>query len=359
MNTKKKILSLALALSLVLALSLFATTPVVVADESAGDPLASASSWAREGITAAIDKGFVPEEIQNNYKSVITRAEFCRMAVKWLEYRLGKSIDEILADQGLARDPNAFTDTDDPIVLAAFALGVTNGTGHNLFSPNGEFSREQAATMIRNTCKAAGMDVTNTADAGFADIGAAGSWAVGAINFVGNHGIMSGTGHGNFSPKMTYTREQSIVTFHNIEYPPPVTPTPEPTPEPTPASDDSEFERQVLLLVNIERENHGIGPLVWDEALAAVARAHSIDMVQRGYFSHTCPDGVGPFDRMRNAGITYRTAGENIAAGYRTPEAVLEGWMNSPGHRDNILNESFTRLGVGLYQYHWTQKFAG
>lgn len=179
-------------------------------------PIYTASTWAREGITSAIGKGFVPADIQNNYTSVITRQEFCRMAVKWLEYSLGKNIDAILSEKGLTRDPKAFTDTSDPDILAAFALGITSGTGNNQFAPNGQFNREQAATMIRNTCKAAGMDVSNVASAGFADIGTASTWAVDGVNFVRNAAIMQGTGNNNYSPKATYTREQSIITFNNI-----------------------------------------------------------------------------------------------------------------------------------------------
>jgi hypothetical protein len=191
------------------------------------NPLDSASSWAKEGITAAIGKGFVPADIQGSYTNVITRAEFCRMAVKWLEYRLGKNIDTIVAENGdPARMGHTFSDTTDPAILAAYRLGVTGGTSApadgkpGTFNPSGQFSREQAATMIRNTCRAAGMDISNTASAGFNDIGTASSWAVDSINYVRNAGIMSGTGTADnpmFSPQNNYTREQSIITFNNLK----------------------------------------------------------------------------------------------------------------------------------------------
>jgi hypothetical protein len=183
-----------------------------------------ASEWALEGIKSAISKGFVPQDLQNNYKNVITRAEFCLMAVKWLEYRLSKDIDSILVDNNVSRNPNAFSDTTDRYILAAYALGVTNGTQAptettpGLFTPNGQFSREQAATMIRNTCMVAGIDINNTVSAGFSDIDTASSWAVDGINYVRNAGIMQGTSTNPplFSPKETYTREQSVVTYNNI-----------------------------------------------------------------------------------------------------------------------------------------------
>ena len=181
------------------------------------NPLDSASGWAREGITAAIAKDFVPADLQDTYTATITRAEFCRMAVKWVEAATGKTIDAILAENGKTRNPNAFTDVTNSDILAAAALGITGGTGPGTFSPNGQITREQAATMIRNTCKAIGMDTDAPPPSGFADIETASDWAVDAINFCRANGIMSGTGQDNFSPNVAYTREQSIVTFNNIK----------------------------------------------------------------------------------------------------------------------------------------------
>jgi len=178
--------------------------------------LNSASSWARDGIEEAYNKGFIPTDVQGNYTDVITRQAFCRMAVKWVEYATGKGIDTILVEQGKSRNSNAFNDTSDPDILAAYALGITSGTGGGQFTPNGQFSREQAATMIMNTCHAIGYDVDNIPASGFADMGSVSSWAVDGINYVRANGIMQGTGNNSFSPKATYTREQSIVTFNNI-----------------------------------------------------------------------------------------------------------------------------------------------
>ena len=84
-------------------------------------------------------------------------------------------------------------------------------------------------------------------------------------------------------------------------------------------------------------------------------------MRDKGYFSHTSPTYGSPFDMMKSFGITYRAAGENIAYGYRTPQAVVNGWMNSSGHRANILNARFTQIGVGYVAAgnYWTQMFIG
>ena len=180
--------------------------------------LDSASTWARDGITSAIGKGFVPAEIQSSYTNVITRAEFCRMAIKWVEYATGKNIDTVLSERGLSRNPNAFTDTNDPAILAAYALSITSGTGNNQFSPNGQFDRQQAAGMIMNTCRAIGADVSNPPTSDFVDLDTAATWARDGINFVRANGIMQGTGNNSFSPSTPYTREQSIVTFDNINH---------------------------------------------------------------------------------------------------------------------------------------------
>jgi len=124
----------------------------------------------------------------------------------------------------------------------------------------------------------------------------------------------------------------------------------------------SSFAYRVFELTNQERMKAGVSPLEWSDSLAAVALAHSKDMAVRGFFDHTNPEGLSPFDRMKNAGISYRRAAENIAAGQQSPEAVVNGWMNSSGHRANILNPQLTHLGVGYYAggsygSYWTQCF--
>jgi hypothetical protein len=189
------------------------------------DPLNSAGSWAREGITEALEKGIVPDELQENYKNTITRIEFCRIAVKYIEYATGYSIETVMLERNVSPDPNVFTDTDDPDVLAAYALGVTSGTGSNTFAPNAEITREQAATMLMNVCLVLGFDVdtveasneapTNT----LTDMDSASYWAIDGINFCVTNGIMVGTGGNRFNPKVSFSREQCIITFNNIRLP--------------------------------------------------------------------------------------------------------------------------------------------
>ncbi|MDQ1013834.1 CAP domain-containing protein [Streptomyces afghaniensis] len=117
-------------------------------------------------------------------------------------------------------------------------------------------------------------------------------------------------------------------------------------------------------LTNRERARAGLPPLAADPLLTAAAQAHSADMVARDFYAHTAPGGSRPWDRAAAAGSTRRSIGENIACGQRSPAEVVEGWMNSPGHRANILKPGFTHLGVGFAGggragTYWTQLFGG
>lgn len=125
------------------------------------------------------------------------------------------------------------------------------------------------------------------------------------------------------------------------------------------ASQLSAFEQQVVELTNKERAKNGLSALKVDEQLSKAARAKSVDMQTKNYFSHTSPTYGSPFDMMKQFGVTFRGAGENIAMGQRSPQEVVNSWMNSSGHRANILNKSFTHIGVGHASNgnYWTQMF--
>lgn len=128
---------------------------------------------------------------------------------------------------------------------------------------------------------------------------------------------------------------------------------------PTKDVQSSSFEGEVVRLVNIERQTRGLAPLKEDWQLSRVARYKSQDMKDKGYFSHTSPTYGSPFQMMKSFGISYKSAGENIARGQSTPAAVVNAWMNSSGHRANILSKSFTHIGVGYVSggHYWTQMF--
>ncbi len=121
------------------------------------------------------------------------------------------------------------------------------------------------------------------------------------------------------------------------------------------------FESEVIRLVNEIRAENGFKTLTANWELSRVARYKSQDMVDNRYFSHTSPVYGSPFQMIRAFGLSFRTAGENIAYGQRTPQAVVNAWMNSSGHRANILNASYTQIGVGYVAngHYWTQMFIG
>lgn len=180
-----------------------------------------------------------------------------------------------------------------------------------------------------------------------------------------NHGVVPD--FGEMGPP-AYREQPSLYPPDVIMLPPPAQPAPEtdtPAPAPTtpppsqPTSPEeseylSQLEEAILQRVNAERAKVGAKALAMESTRRAVARAHSKDMAVRNFFDHTNPDGKSPFDRMKAAGISYSAAGENIAYNTypidRAVDAVMQGWMNSSGHRQNIQNVTYGRTGIGVYR---------
>lgn len=175
------------------------------------------------------------------------------------------------------------------------------------------------------------------------------------------------------SPCLSLFRMMCLGELPQVPAPDEETPAPD---EETPAPDEgtsapdkeqttggviSAYEAEVIRLVNEIRRQNGLGELTASAELSHVARLKSQDMHDKGYFDHTSPTYGSAFDMLRSFGISYRTAGENIAYGYSTPQAVVDAWMNSSGHRANILNASYTQIGVGHVQdgNYCTQIFVG
>ncbi len=122
------------------------------------------------------------------------------------------------------------------------------------------------------------------------------------------------------------------------------------------------LEDEVVRLVNTERTKRGLSPLTKNWELSRVARYKSEDMLNRGYFAHNSPTYGSPFDMMESFGLRFTAAAENIAYGQRTPAEVMNAWMNSPGHRSNILSGNVSEIGVGVAKksngtLYWTQMF--
>ncbi|MFJ5519344.1 CAP domain-containing protein [Streptomyces griseoluteus] len=128
---------------------------------------------------------------------------------------------------------------------------------------------------------------------------------------------------------------------------------------PRPAATASGDVARIVELVNAERAKAGCSPVALNSTLTKAAQDHSADMAAHNTMSHTGSDGSDPGSRITAAGYQWSAYGENVAYGYSTPEQVMAGWMNSPGHRENILNCSFKEIGVGLAQpgSYWTQDF--
>ncbi|WP_379969076.1 CAP domain-containing protein [Ectobacillus sp. sgz5001026] len=164
------------------------------------------------------------------------------------------------------------------------------------------------------------------------------------------------------TPAPTQTKQSTPAPTQTKQSTPTPTQTKQSTPAPTPAPQQgvlSAYEQKVVDLTNAERAKNGLGALKVDATLSKVAKAKSQDMNNLNYFDHTSPTYGSPFDMMKQFGITYTTAGENIAMGQQTPEEVVQAWMASPGHRANILNNTYTYIGVGYVSGKniWTQEF--
>ncbi|TVU51997.1 MAG: hypothetical protein EA414_19910 [Arthrospira sp. PLM2.Bin9] len=185
---------------------------------------------------------------------------------------------------------------------------------------------------------------------------------------VGHYFLENDTGNENWNH---YWTQKFHAWTPNIDIPGP-DPTEPPDEIPTTGHGDGSnpsFEQEVLELVNQERANFGLQPLVEEPLLTQAARTHSTNMALQDFYSHTGADGSEFTDRILATGFSITGASaENIYASPRTPQAAVDGWMKSPGHRENILNPDFTQIGVGHYflendtgnvnwNHYWTQKF--
>ena len=164
------------------------------------------SSWAKDQVGLAIDAGIVPQALQSRYTDTATRADFCALVVALLEKYLGW---ELTAEE-------TFTDTDDINVRKAATLGIVQGVGNGAFNPNGELTREQAATMLERTYRASLRYLQGGGTSSFADSSSVSSWAADAVAKMENSGIMNGVGSNRFDPQGAYSREQSIMTMYRL-----------------------------------------------------------------------------------------------------------------------------------------------
>jgi len=330
---KRKLISIALTFCLTLCLI---GAPVAFAE-------AGPSSWAEEQVGEAIAAGFVPHYLQFDYTEAATRAEFCALAVALYEKMTASVITERVK----------FIDTNDVNVEKAAAIGVVSDVGDNKFAPDAELTREQAATMlVRLVGRIASAPLTRSTPT-FADSSSISLWAREGAGLMQASGIMGGVGGNTFAPKSPYTKEQSIVTIlrardYIIVF------------EQEKEAMLAEFADRVHTLSNAERAKVGLSPFGKREQLSAAAAIRALEL--EVYYSHDRPDGSDCLTVLDELGIRYSAAGENIAMYQRTPEEVIKDWMNSPGHKANILHRSLGNMGVGVHmdssgRLHWVQLF--
>ncbi|MGN1002911.1 MAG: WG repeat-containing protein [Oscillospiraceae bacterium] len=179
------------------------------------------SAWAYEEVTAAIGEDLVPAELQNLYLNNITRAEFSQLVVQAVSQVTEKDIQDVVLEQtgrSLAswQGEYPFTDTSDPDVIAAYALGIVTGRGNGIFDPYASITRQEAAALLMRSARVLGVDTSNITVATFVDSSEMGVWATDAVSFVYQINVMNGTGGNAFSPLGTYTREQAYVTIYRL-----------------------------------------------------------------------------------------------------------------------------------------------
>ena len=179
------------------------------------------STWAENEVNNAINNDIVPSFLQMKYKDNITREEFCKLVIKMLTTKLNTSIDKYISDENIIINENRFTDTTDENILLTEKLGIVNGYENNLFKPDSNITRQEAAVILNNLSKYMNITVNNNKNL-FSDDNKIGAWAkssvynINSISDKNGNFVMSGVGNNNFNPQGFYTREQAILTVYRL-----------------------------------------------------------------------------------------------------------------------------------------------
>jgi len=344
--------------------------------------LASPSDWAADAVEEAIELGIVPSTLRSNYQRPTTRAEFAAIAVALYENQ-----------RGTITGRENFTDTNSISVSKAAYIGIVQGVGNNRFNPYGELTREMAAVLVARLAYVLGNPLPESAPT-FTDNNRISGWAVDEVGQVQATGIMGGIGNNQFDPGGSYTREQSIVTMMRlydliverevgVTDPAPSDDNTDTTPDDPPEGFELQppsgfiipnrrltvaerqtwidtymaeggataYEMEVIRLVNIERATQGLNPVEPCHILMLAARFYAQTMAnlntnlghQEGPYGGSSATANAFGDRVQ----TMRA--QNGIAGVLTPEQAVQNWMNSPGHRANILQPNATRMGTGFH----------
>jgi|GEM_PF-4067024 len=169
-------------------------------------------TWAKAEVDEAIAAGLIPLELQDRYKEKITRADFSKLIVKFVESKTGHAVQDILEEQDIDLKINPFSDTNLKEVVAAYRLGIVNGKGNGKFDPDGNITRQEAAIMLTKAAVFLGYAVASEPTT-YIDNSRIAAWAVPGVEYVSGYGIMNGTGGNSFSPEGAYTRQQAYLTI--------------------------------------------------------------------------------------------------------------------------------------------------
>ena len=360
----KRILTSALALSTCLGLML----PTTAAGQTFRD--VPSTHWASQPIGTMAAKGIVTGIGDGRFApgDPVSTAQFCVMVGKLFyadelsrwdggSYTWWDAYADVLMDAGAL---------DQTTALACCEKGIWDED-----IMNAPMSRYDMAQIMYDVLESKGLDLPGsseiqTAAGKLADCSAVPEQYRDAVLSRYAMGCLSGTSKGTFDGAGSMDRASACAVLCRLtDAVDGGSGQPAPTPAPTtPVASDEAFTAEVLRLVNEARAAEGLSALRTRDDLTAVAQLRAEELTE--HYSHTRPDGTSCFTVLDEAGISYRTVGENIAAGYTTPAAVVDGWMNSPGHYANIMNASFRYLGVGYaydadstYGHYWSQVFVG
>ncbi|KAB8139456.1 hypothetical protein F9U64_00020 [Gracilibacillus oryzae] len=301
--------------------------------------------WAEDAINELHEKDIIngvnSEEFAPNRS--ITRAEVAKLIVLANYREMVGTFDSTFSDVSEDYFYKEIIDT-------AAALQIVKGYPDITFRPTHSITRAEAAVIFDNAYSINAGSI----DRSFSDL-KKGHWAEEAITNLASNRLMNGYPNGTIRPDDEITRAEFAVMLKRVmDYEDGI----------MPEETESTYEEEVVRLTNQERTSRGLAPLEIDAELAEVAELKSADMRDNNYFAHTSPTYGSPFQMMSEFDIDYSTAAENIASGQQTPEQVVNAWMNSDGHRANILREGITHIGVGYveggsYNTYWTQMFIG
>ncbi|WP_052130137.1 S-layer homology domain-containing protein [Ureibacillus sinduriensis] len=293
-----------------------------------------------EAIKALYDRGVLNGFPDGTFKpnQLLTREQAAIILTKALDIDASSYTKQNFAD----------VDSSSPSfkeINALYERGVIRGYEDHTFKPGKSLTRAEMAIILVN---AFDIKLPSAITYPFKDVRSSSGFRY-YIQALYNARITTGTSTTTFSPNETVKRGEMasfVVRAENYDQAPA-------------AENETGFAQQVIDYTNIERAKYGLKPFEAYQPLMNSAQIKSDDMSKNNYFSHNSPTYGTPFELMKSLGISYRAAGENIAKGQQTAQEVVEAWMNSEGHRANILNSNFTHIGVGYAQNgnYWTQQF--